>query len=125
MFDTTGLPLHEDNETVIKERIYLDKADANILHDEITVEDHALTWPWTVNKQYRRDPNPQPLWHEAVCEDTNRRVLIGDQVYTIGANGLLTPQRVGQPAPEPQVFKIARYRLRRMRNHCKDGRRGD
>ena len=26
-YDTTGLPLHSDNETVVKERIYLDKAD--------------------------------------------------------------------------------------------------
>jgi len=27
VFDATGVPLHEDNETVIKERIYLDRAD--------------------------------------------------------------------------------------------------
>src|SRR4029450_8795841 len=28
-FDTTGLPLHSDNKTVVKESIYLDKADRN------------------------------------------------------------------------------------------------
>jgi hypothetical protein len=39
----SGIPLHEDDATVIKERIYLDKADRNLLHDEITVADHALT----------------------------------------------------------------------------------
>jgi hypothetical protein len=104
VFDATGIPLHEDNETVIKERIYLDKANADILHDEITVEDHALTHPWTVNKQYRRATNPRPLWHESVCEDTNRRVLIGDQVYTISTDGLLMPASEGQPGPDLKFF---------------------
>jgi len=32
---------------VIKERIYLDKADSNTLVDEITTIDNALTRPWT------------------------------------------------------------------------------
>jgi hypothetical protein len=38
---------HRDNQSVFKERIFLDKANANLLHDEITVIDHALTRPWT------------------------------------------------------------------------------
>src|SRR5215467_7950548 len=46
-YDATGLPLHFDNQSVFKERIYLDKADPNLLHDEITVIDNALTRPWT------------------------------------------------------------------------------
>ena len=29
-FDLSGIPLHEDNKTVIRERIYLDKADKNL-----------------------------------------------------------------------------------------------
>ena len=49
---------------VFKERIYLDKADPNILHDEITVIDHALTRPWTVMKNYRRNPDPKAEWRE-------------------------------------------------------------
>src|SRR5204862_6237145 len=53
-FDSTGLPLHEDNQTIVKEQIYLDKANPNLLHDEITTIDHALTRPWTVMKNYRR-----------------------------------------------------------------------
>ena len=54
VYDASGIPLHADNETVIKERIYLDKADPNLLHDDITTIDHALTRPWVVNKTYRR-----------------------------------------------------------------------
>src|SRR5258707_8181456 len=59
-FDATGLPLHLDNQSIFKERIYLDKADRNILHDEITVIDNALTRPWTVDKRYTRNPDPRP-----------------------------------------------------------------
>jgi hypothetical protein len=36
-FDASGLPLHADNETVVKEKIYIDKSDPNIAHDEVTV----------------------------------------------------------------------------------------
>src|SRR5262245_14936776 len=53
-FDPSGIPLHKDNQTVVLERIYLDKADSNILRDDITTIDHALTRPWTVTKNYRR-----------------------------------------------------------------------
>jgi hypothetical protein len=63
-FDVSGLPLHEDNQTVVKERIFLDKAKPDLLHDEITTIDHALTHPWTVTKSYRRERNP-------VCFPTN------------------------------------------------------
>jgi hypothetical protein len=49
-YDATGLPLAFDNQSTFKERIYRDKADPKILHDEITVIDHALTRPWTVDK---------------------------------------------------------------------------
>ena len=57
-----ALPLHKDNQTIVKERIYLDKADPNVFHDEVTVIDHALTRPWTVTKTYGREPGKaQPL----------------------------------------------------------------
>src|SRR5262249_38911998 len=36
-YDTSGIPLHKDNKTVVKERIYLDKGDRNILINEVTV----------------------------------------------------------------------------------------
>src|SRR5580704_17117022 len=42
VYDDSGLPLHHDNESVIKERLSLDKSNKNILLNEITVYDHAL-----------------------------------------------------------------------------------
>src|SRR2546429_8714338 len=61
-YDASGIPFHADGKTVIKERIYLDKADPNILHDEITVIDNALTRAWTVIKNYRRVAAKGPIW---------------------------------------------------------------
>jgi hypothetical protein len=42
-YDISRIAFHNDGQTVIKERIYLDKADLNMLYDEITVLDHGLT----------------------------------------------------------------------------------
>src|SRR5262249_29750395 len=66
-YDASGIPLHDDNQTVVRERIQLDKNDPNVLLFEVTVIDHALTRPWSVLKSYRRLPNPQPVWTEEVC----------------------------------------------------------
>jgi hypothetical protein len=55
-FEGSGLPLHRDGQSIIKERIFLDRTDGNLLHDEVTVIDHALTRPWTVTRHYQRDP---------------------------------------------------------------------
>ena len=60
VYDATGLPLHFDNQSIFKERLFRDKLDANLLHDEITVIDHALTRPWTVDKKYVLEANPTP-----------------------------------------------------------------
>jgi hypothetical protein len=54
-FESSGMPLHKDNQTIIKERLYLDKLNRDILHNDMTVVDHALTRPWTVAKTYARD----------------------------------------------------------------------
>ena len=58
VYDDSGLTLHPDDMSVIKERIYLDKADRNLLHDDITVTDSKLTRPWTVMKTYKRETTP-------------------------------------------------------------------
>jgi hypothetical protein len=103
-FDASGLPLHHDNETVVKERIYVDKADPNVAHDEVTVYDHALTRPWTVMKNYRRSPDKHPNWTEEYCEDNNH-VSIGKDDYMLSADGLLMPAKKDQTPPDLKYFK--------------------
>ena len=100
-YDATGLPLHFDNQSIIKERIHLDPSDQNLMHDETTVIDHALTRPWTVDKKYVRRPNPHPDWEEAYCA----LVTIGGEMYYLDGDGLLMPARKGQKAPDLRHFK--------------------
>jgi hypothetical protein len=103
-FDSSGIPLHEDDETVITERIYLDKADHNLLHDEITVTDHALTRPWTVMKNYRRTLDPLADWPEYICNEQIPFVHIGDEIYKVSQDGYLMPTRKQQPPPDLRYF---------------------
>jgi hypothetical protein len=105
VYDATGLPLHSDNQSVFKERIYLDKADPNILHDEITVIDHALTRPWTVDKRYRRSADPHPAWLEYVCNENNAQISVGKANYYLSADGFLMPARKDQPPPDLRYFR--------------------
>jgi hypothetical protein len=107
VYDVSGLPLHPDNQSIIKERIYLDKADRNLLHDEITVIDHALTRPWTVTKSYIRDPNPRPDWPEDVCAENNLHLQIGKENYYLSADGLLMPTKKNQAPPDLRYFNHA------------------
>ena len=104
-FDGSGLPLHYDNESVFKERIHLDKADPNIIHDEITVIDHALTRPWTVDKRYVRSPGPERQWDEYNCAESNLQVFVGDEHYFISGDGYLMPTRKDQPPPDARYFQ--------------------
>jgi hypothetical protein len=105
-YDTSGLPLHHDNNTVVKERIFQDKADPNILYDEITTIDSALTRPWVVTRKYQRDTKQQfPWWREVVCAENNQHVRIGPENYMIGADGLLMPAKRNQQPPDLRYFK--------------------
>jgi hypothetical protein len=103
-YDATGLPLHHDDQTVVKERIYVDKANPNVLRDEITVIDNALTRPWVVTKSYRRNPNPRPEWQEYVCAESNNHVRIGKESYFLSADGYLMPAKRDQPPPDLRYF---------------------
>jgi hypothetical protein len=102
IFDPSGIPLHKDNQTVIKERMFLDKADPNILRDELTTFDHALTRPWTVIRGYQRDRNP--IWIEDHCAENNQYVFLRGESYLKSADGSLMPTRKDQPPPDLKYF---------------------
>ena len=105
-YDSSGMPFHKDGQAVVKERIALDKNDANILRDEITIIDHALTRPWTVTRSYRRERNA--VWFEMVCSEDNRQIRIGSENYYLGADDRLMPTRKDQPPPDLTYFGQAR-----------------
>src|SRR5262245_46366935 len=104
IYDIRGIPLHRDNQSVFKERIYLDKNDPNLLHDEITAIDNALTRPWTVDKRYVRNPDLRADWPESICPEYNANVVIGGENFFLSADGMLMPSRKGQLPPDLRHF---------------------
>jgi hypothetical protein len=106
-YEETGLPLHVDDQSIFKERIYRDKADPNILHDEITSIDHALTRPWIVDKRYVNNPNLRAEWPEFYNTDNNAHIVIGKENYFLSAEGFLMPAKKDQAPPDLRYFKPA------------------
>jgi hypothetical protein len=104
-YDSSGIPFHQDGRAVIRERIASDKANPNVLHNEITSIDSALTRPWTVKRSYRRAPVKEPIWSEYVCSENNQHVQIGSENYVLGADGLLMPTRKNQSPPDLRYFQ--------------------
>jgi len=102
----SGIPMHDDNETVVRERIYLDRNDPDTMHNEITIIDHAFTRPWTVDKHYRRDRNV--LWYEDNCNENNHHIVIGKENYFVSGDGYLMPARKDQAPPDLRYFKQIR-----------------
>jgi hypothetical protein len=100
--ESTGLPLHADNQTVVKERLYLDKNNPDILHNEVTTIDNAFTRPWTVDKQYARQRKAR--WSEYYCRESETQVFIGKEQYLVSADGKLMPAHKDQPPPDLRYF---------------------
>ncbi len=105
-YEASGIPLHPDNQSIVKERLYLDKANKDIFHDEITTIDHALTRPWTVTKNYRRET--KPIWYFNECSENNRHVWVGKDTYFVSEDGYLMPTKKGQAAPDLKYFNQTR-----------------
>lgn len=93
---------------MFKERIYLDKNDPNLLHDDITVIDNALTGPWTVKKRYVRGSNPKADWPEFICNEYNANLVIGNEPYWLSADGHLMPAKKDQAPPDLRYFNQPR-----------------
>jgi hypothetical protein len=102
-FDSSGIPLHADNRTVVTERMFLDAANPDILYDEMTVRDDALTRPWSVKRTYRRERHA--VWLETICGEVEPQVKIGSEDYFVTYDGLLMPTRKDQPPPDLRNFR--------------------
>jgi hypothetical protein len=90
---------HEDNQTVIKERFYLDRLDRNPLYDEITVIDHAMTRPYGKVEKAVRKQGPHPVAVGDPPQD-NVWVKVGNEACVLNAtNGKLLPACKDQPPP--------------------------
>ena len=105
--DPACMPTHADNKSIVKERIYFDKAIPEFLHNEITLIDNAFTSPWKVLKTYRRVPDKHPDWPEDGC-DSEGMVLIGKETYFRSGDGTIMPTHKDQPPPDLRYFDRSR-----------------
>jgi hypothetical protein len=103
-FEASGIPLHADNQTVVKERITLDKTNKDVMLNEMTTIDTALTKPWTITRKYRRAP--KAVWVEHHCGE-NQQIFVGRETYFLSADGHLMPTRKDQPPPDLRKFEQA------------------
>jgi len=98
------MPLLADSETVVKEKLYLDKNDPDILRNEtplITI----TRWPCRGQCRgfYRRDHNP--IYEEYPCTEDNRWIAIGGELYLADGEGYLMSIRKDQSAPHPKYLQ--------------------
>jgi hypothetical protein len=101
-WDQTGMPMADDDDAVVKERLHLDRADSNILVNEMTTIDNSLTRPWSAVKRYRRAK--KVVWVDYSCVDGNPYLDIEGQTYMLGGDGKLMPTRKDQPPPSLERF---------------------
>jgi hypothetical protein len=101
--DAGGIPLHADNATVVQERIFLDKGNPDLLHDRVTIIDHAFMRPWTVTRSFRRERNAP--WIEETCAEANRYLILGKETYYLSGERLPMPTRKDQPPPDLRKFE--------------------
>ena len=105
-YDATGLPLHFDNQSIFKERFHLDKNDPNLLHDEITVIDHALTRPWSVDKTLSaQSQSASELEPSRPAPRATTRSSSATENYFLSGDGLLMPAKKDQAPPDLRYFK--------------------
>jgi hypothetical protein len=103
-FDASGLPLAFDNQSVFKERIFIDKSNPDIIHILTTVIDNALTRPWTSDRQYMRVAENVVQFPETWCQEGNHNILIGKENYLLRSDGLLMPSKKNQTPPDLRYF---------------------
>ena len=103
-YEASGIPFHADGKTIIKERIYLDSANPNLLNDEITVVDHAPDA--AVDDRAELPPCPKQR-ADLVARGHLRRE---QRPYRDRQGGLL-PQRRRRTDADPQGSAAARSTL--------------
>ena len=108
-FDLSGIPLHEDNETVIKERIYLDKADKNLLHDEITVDRQCADAALDGDEELSAvGAGASREWPEYLCVESSETMRIGNETYLVNKDGYADAVQEGPEAAKREVLSQSR-----------------
>ena len=105
-FDASGMPLHSDNQSIVKERLHLDKTRPNVMLNEMTTIDHSLTHPWSVTRSTAATRRKSFEWPEENCAEGNGHVEIHGQGYFLAGDGNLMPVKKGQSPPDLRFFAL-------------------
>jgi hypothetical protein len=100
--EASGMPTDRANNGIVKERLHLDPADADVILDEITLVDRAFTYPWTSVRKASRERHP--VWTSDVCPADGTHMRIGGEHYYLSSDGMLMPTRKDQPPPDLKYF---------------------
>ena len=104
VLDTTGLPLHDDNQTIVKERIYLDKSDPT----SCTTRSPPSTTPYTALDGHQELPprgeRAAGLARACLCRG-EPACGSATTAYFLSADGLLMPAKKDQPPPDLKYFQ--------------------
>ena len=107
-YDATGLPLHADNQTVVKERIYLDKADPNTPaqrdHRHRQCADAAVDG----DQELQPRTEPHPFWREYLCRRTTITSPSARRAISSAPTAILMPAKKDQPPPDLRYFEPQR-----------------
>jgi hypothetical protein len=104
-WDQSGMPMADDDEGIIRERLFLAKDNPNLINNEITTIDNSLTRPWTTMRSYRRVKNAKEAkWDENNCIEGQAHVTIGKESYFLSGDGTIMPMRKDQPPPDMKYF---------------------
>ena len=120
--DSTAIPLHEDNQTIVKERIFMDKSVPNVLRDEVIgrtrgiagVVAHAVDRRVAAVQRRRgqRDPRDRAVAHLELLQVARR------DLHQLDA-------APAQPGVQPQLQPFANAARRRQRAQAEGGDAGE
>ena len=103
-FDGSGIPLHKDNETVVKEKIYLDKADpepaARRDHHHRPRADPSVDRDAHLSRATARRPGSSMS-----APRTTTRSTLGEQNYLVSDDGYLSADPQGPAGAGSALFQ--------------------
>jgi hypothetical protein len=106
VWDQSGMPMADDDEGIITERISIDKRDPGTLRVEMTTIDNSLTRPWTVLKTFKR--RDAVWWANDNCIEGQAHVTIGKETYFRSGDGTIMPMKKDQPPPDLKYFGVGK-----------------
>jgi hypothetical protein len=107
VFDESGLTLHSDNMSIIRNASTSTRPTATSCTTSL-LSSTTASRPWTVMKSYKREMTSRLAWRGGARRSTPRQ--IGTEFYKLDPNGFLMPTKRNQAPPDPGISRTSGYR---------------